>query len=165
MKTISNLKKIMNEIIPADDYQHRNGFSNHRIIDKLNLDEKSYIEDELIRKLDDIYDSLIVETLAYMKSIKALPLLYNFLNCDSNALSKIILATSIFEINNDMKMINIAIWNFKCLQNIYQQISAFYYLNKFKNEKTNDIINEFIDSSNELIAFNAKRALEISKLV
>ena len=118
-------------------------------MDKLSLEEKSYIEDELIRKLDDSYDSLIIETLAYMKSIKALPLLYRLLNDDFNALSKIITATSIFQINNDLKMIDIVVCNFNCLDDTYQQISAFYYLNQFKNEKTNDIISRLIDSSNE----------------
>ena len=91
---MSDLKKIMNEIIPVDDYKHRNGFSNHKKVDRLSLEEKSYIEDELIRKLDDSYDSLIIETLAYMKSIKALPHLYRLLDDDFNALSKIIIAAN-----------------------------------------------------------------------
>ncbi len=160
---MSDLKKIINEIIPVDDYKHRNGFSNHKIVDRLSLEEKPYIEDELIRMLDNEYDSLIIETLAYMKSIKALPLLYQLLDDDFNALSKIIIATSIFGINNDLKMIDIVICNFKCLEDTYQQICAFYYLNQFENEKTNDIINSLIVSSNELVAYNAKRALKMSE--
>jgi len=146
---MSDLNEIMRELIPQNDYHHRNGFSNHKIVDKLSLEEKSYIEDELIRMLDNAYDSLIIETLAYMKSIKALPLLYRLLDDDFNALSIIITATSIFQIKNDLKMIDIVICNFNCLDDIYQQISAFYYLNQFKNEKTNDIISRLIDSSNE----------------
>ncbi len=161
---MSDLSEIMRELIPQNDYHHRNGFSNHKIVDKLSLEEKSYIEDELIRKLDDSYNSLIIETLAYVKSIKALPLLYRLLDDDFSALSKILIATSIFGINNDLKMIDIVICNFECLEDAYQQICAFYYLNQFENEKTNHIIYSLIDCSNELVAYNAKRALKMSEM-
>ncbi len=64
------------QLIPPSDYQHRNRFSNNLLIDILKTYEKESIEERLIEMLDSDNDLLIVETLAYMKSTKALPILY-----------------------------------------------------------------------------------------
>jgi hypothetical protein len=67
-----DINKIISEIIPPDDYQHRNGFSNEHLIDKLSEDEKFKVETELINLLKKTPDMLIVDTLGYMKSERAL---------------------------------------------------------------------------------------------
>jgi hypothetical protein len=62
-----NIETIIKEIIPPDDYQHRNGFCNESYIDKLNDLEKIQVEDELINMFQKSDDLLIADTLAYMK--------------------------------------------------------------------------------------------------
>jgi hypothetical protein len=70
------IEKLLREIIPPADYQHRNGFNNIPLIDKLTDDEKLQLENALIRELtvdlDREPDDLIIETLAYLKSQKSL---------------------------------------------------------------------------------------------
>jgi len=46
-----DIEKIVAEIIPPSDYQHRNGFNNVPLIDKLSDDEKRGVQDALIYKL------------------------------------------------------------------------------------------------------------------
>ena len=74
-----NIDKLINEVIPPKDYQHRNGFNNIPIIDELTANEKQLLEEALIRKLQSEaakeIDTLIVETLAYLKSVASLPIL------------------------------------------------------------------------------------------
>lgn len=140
-------------------YHHRNGFSNTQIIDKLNNQERVLVEDALLNKLLSKSDMLIVETLAYMKSLKSLPILVNLLMQCSDAMCKIIIATSVFEINNSDEMIAVGVDAFNNLDNTYQKISAFYYLRKFKNEATDAIIREYTLSSDYLLSYNAKQAL------
>lgn len=161
-----DIEKLINTIIPPADYQHRNGFSNSNIINQLNENEKQLVEDALINKLlGRTDDTLIIETLAYLKSEKALPLLYDSLEHCSDAMAKIITAASIFEINNDNTMIDLSINSFKQLDNskdayyIYKLVPAFYYLVKFRNSKVNNLIEEYTTHKEYLISCNAKQAL------
>ena len=161
-----NTETLINRIIPPADYQHRNGFSNTDIIDKLSEQEKKLMEDALINMLmtkND--DTLIIETLAYLKSVKSLPFLYEFLKNNSDTMSKIIVSTSIFAINQDNDMVDIAITSFKNLENtkdsyyVYKLITAFYYLIKFNKPEVNEIIKEYLNHKEYLLSYNAKRAL------
>lgn len=161
-----NIEKLIDKIIPPSDYQHRNGFSNIHVIDLLNVHEKKLVEDALINMLmTKTDDTLIVETLAYLKSVQSLPILYKFLENCSDSMAKLIVATSIFEINKDDNMIDVAIRSFKHLDNntdayyAYKLISAFYYLIKFDNLEANRIIEEYINHKEYLISYNAKQAL------
>jgi len=166
MNISRDLEKLINEIIPPDDYQHRNGFSNTRIIDKLNNQERTLVEENLISMLSDKTDILIVETLAYLRSQKSLSILYTLLDKNIGT-SSIIIAASIFQINKDNQMLEIAIKAFKGLEktkdaySVYKLIPMFYYLRKFKNEATNAIINEYTNHSDYLLSCNAKQALEL----
>lgn len=166
-----NISNLVNKVIPPSDYQHRNGFNNIPIIDKLLEDEKRLLEKALIQKLqsDAIkeIDTLIVETLAYLKSILSLPVLYNLLEICKVDILKLEIATAIFEINHDAKMIDIAINSFKEIDKIkdayyvYEISGAFIYLAKFKNRKTKQLITEYASHPDYLISYNARQALEI----
>jgi len=61
-----DIEKIVAEIIPPSDYQHRNGFNNVPLIDKLSDDEKRGVQDALIYKLlfesEKEIDTLVIET-------------------------------------------------------------------------------------------------------
>jgi hypothetical protein len=152
------------EIIPPNDYQHRYEFNNHNLIDKLTNDEKKEIENALIEKLVAIpEDILIVETLSYIKSEKAIPAMnYSLKNCKIE-IQKIIIAVSIYKINKDDEMIDVAIKAFKRIANKWDLIISFCYLKPFDSPKINEIIQEYIDHREYLVSYNAKRALGIIK--
>lgn len=103
-----NISKLLNDIIPPNDHQHRNGFTNKHIIDALIPKDKVQIEAELISMLQKKTDMLIVETLSYMKSDKSLSLFYELLENPGDEMARIIIAVSIFEINQDEKLFELA---------------------------------------------------------
>src|SRR5688572_26224396 len=131
-----DFEKLILEIIPPSDYSHRNGFSNIHILDKLSLNEKQTVEDLLINKLIiqslDRPDHLIIETLGYLKSIKSISILKKLLDKSSNLMDRILLASTIYEINGDPSMSDIAIDSFNSFDKknayyIYDITQAFYY--------------------------------------
>jgi hypothetical protein len=167
-----NIDKLVNEVIPPSDYQHRNGFNNIPIINKLTKKEKQLLENALIEKLlleldNKIPDTLIVETLAYLKSRASLSMLKKILENCGDVMIKLKVATSIFEIDQDVKMVDVALNSVNQMDNkkdayyIYKLSSAFYYLAKFKNERTKQFIEEYTSHPEYLIAYNAKQALSM----
>lgn len=161
-----DIENFLKEIIPPADYQHRDGFSNSDMIDRLNEYEKELVGDALINKLlGQTDDTLIVETLASLRSEKSLPLLYDFLERCSDLMSKIIVAVSIFKINNDNDLVFTAIASFKQLDDtkdpyyVYKLIPAFYYLVKLRSIKVRNLIEEYTEHKEYLISYNAKQAL------
>ena len=159
MSTSKNIERLISKIIPPEDYQHRNGFSNEHLIDKLNVEERGVIENELIKRLQEKADMLMVETLSYMKSDKSLITLYELLENLDNEVSIIITASSIFDINQDLKMIEVAKTSFRGLTDKYQLIATFHYMMKFKNSEILKLIKEYTKDSDYLISYNAKQVL------
>ncbi len=167
------IEKLINEIIPPSDYEHRAEFNNEPILDKLTANEKRLVEDELIclllNEADGNIDTLMVETLAYLKSEKSLPVLKSLLKDGIGDMTMLIIASSIFEISGDNKMVDIAISSFKNISRrkdsyyIYGLIPAFYYLAKFKNPEINKIIEEYTNHKEYLVSYNAKRYLDLFK--
>lgn len=163
-------EKKVDEIIPPMDYQHRNGFSNIQLINELTHNEKEKLEHILIKKLiftnDEEIDILIVETLAYLKSKISLPILKDLLTKCSDEMCKLIIATSIYDIDKgSSNMIDIAINSIKKMDNIndayyvYKLASAFYYLAKFRNTRINHIIKDYTEHKEYLVSYNAKKHL------
>ena len=162
-----NVDKLLADIIPPNTFQHRNEFSNTQIIDALNPEEKGLLEGALIDRLSKEPDLLIVETLAYLKSQKSLPVLYSLLDNISGESARIIASVSIHEINKDLRMLDVAISAFRELEKIkdtnftYRLLPVFYYLRKFKNQITDEIIREYTSHPDYLLSYNAKRALSM----
>lgn len=160
-----DINKIVSEIIPPDDYQHRNEFSNEHLIEKLSEEEKSKVETELINLLQKTPDTLIVETLGYMKSEKALSVLYELLEKSDEGIAKLILVSSIYEITKNKELVEIAITSFKGLENpkdayyVFRVIPAFYYLAKIHEPEIVRLLEEHTKHSEYLISYNAKQAL------
>lgn len=153
-----NLEQLFNNIIPPSDYKHRNGFSNAVIIDRLDAATRELIEDKLIDEISGgSNDALIVETLAYLKSDKSLPLLYELLETRPYPIYRLVMATFIYEINKDPNLIDIAIAESGNITNKWDLINIFYYLSKFNNVKTNEVIGNYINDKDFLISYNAKR--------
>jgi len=164
-----DIDKLVNEVIPPRDYQHRNGFNNIPIIDELTENEKQLLEKALIQKLqseaEKEIDTLIVDTLAYLKSVGSLQVLKNLLEVSNDIVIRLRIATAIFEISQDAEMVDIAVSLVKEMDNkkdayyVYKLTSAFYYLAKFKNEKTEQLLKEYSSHPEYLISYNAKQAL------
>jgi hypothetical protein len=80
-------------------------------------------------------------------------------------MEKLIIASSMFEINQDNDMVDIAIRAFRQLDNkkdayyVYKLTSAFYNLAKFNNPAVVEVIKEYVDHKEYLVSYNAKRAL------
>jgi hypothetical protein len=166
-----NIDKLVSEVIPPGDYRHRNGFNNIPIIDELTENEKQLLEKALIQKLqsetDKEIDTLIVETLAYLKSIASLQVLKNILKVSNDVVIRLRIATAIFEISQDAEMVDIVVNLVKEMDNkkdayyVYKLTSAFYYLAKFKDKKTDQLIKEYASHPEYLISYNARQVLEI----
>ncbi|TXK71252.1 HEAT repeat domain-containing protein [Mesonia sp. HuA40] len=85
-----SIEQLIKELIPPNDYQHRNGFSNEHIVLSLTEKEKLEVESTLIEMLEDKEDDLIGETLTIMKSTDSLPTLQKRLNLTNSSTMKII---------------------------------------------------------------------------
>lgn len=164
-------QRLIQEIIPPKDYKHRNGFNNVPILERLTRIEKEQLEvaliDMLVRGFETEIDILIVETLSYLQSQKSLPILKRlFDNCEDETI-KLKIASSIFEISKNEKIVDEAIAIFNQIKNNDPKnpyyngwlIDALYQLSKFKNERTNGIIRQYINDKDYLIGYNAKRFL------
>jgi hypothetical protein len=157
---MTNIRELIDKIIPPVDYQHRNGFSNDNIIDKLSDEDKNNVELELVNLLSKYNgDTLIVETLAYMNSHKSLDSLYKILNSVNTASDKIIIASSIYKISQDKAMVDIALNAIKTITDKNSLISLFYYLTNMQSNVLNEYIAQFKSDSDYLLSYNAKRAL------
>ena len=168
-----NTDQIISQIVPPADYQHRNGFNNIPILEKLSIVAKQEVEKALIEKLklqpSSHLDGLIIETLGYLKSERSLTLLNDLLGKEINDTLKLLIAATIFEINSDDKMVDIAIEAFNKMDNkkdsyyVYKLTSAFYDLLKIDHQKTIHLVSQYINHSEYLISYNARRALELKK--
>ena len=156
-----DLTKLINDIIPyPDDREHRDGFGNEDIIDKLTDEERKEIENLLLDKLEARpNDLLIVTTLGYMKSKSSLDRLYELLNKEDRQGSKIIIASSIYEIQPDDKLVDIALAAGETLTNWWDLTSIFHYFAKFKNKRTDDFVRQYFTHKDYLVSYNAKRAV------
>ena len=157
---MDDINKLVNKIIPYPaDREHRDGFSNEKIIDSLSEEERGQVETALIHKLSQQSDDLlIVTTLGYLKSHKSLDILYGLLN-NAKSIAMVIIASSIYEIAKDEKMIAIALEACEPLTNWWDLTGVFYYLAKFKNQRTDDFIRKYFDHKEYLVAYNATRAM------
>ncbi len=161
-----DIQDILRRVIPPNTRDYREGFQNNQIIDQLNDLEKSALETALIAMLPVTKDPLIIETLAYMKSSNALPALYDKLVTlpDMNLTT----AVCIFEINADSAMIDVALDAARKIASRtdpyrkFSLIYIFFPLSKFKHQKINAFIEQFINDDDFLIAYNAKRFLGLT---
>ncbi len=160
----SELKSLIDKLIPPSDYQHRNGFSNEALLNSLTIKEKVIVEDVLIDRLiqDKGLDDLIIESLAILKSQKAVPVLRERIVNASDEF-KIIISTAIFEITKEKDVYEIAKEAFKRIEankdgyhNI-RIVQMFYYLGRLMSPEINEIISGFTDHPDYIVSYNAKR--------
>lgn len=159
---VRTIEQLIKELIPPNDYQHRNGFSNEHIVLSLTEKEKLEVERTLIEMLEDKEDDLIGETLTIMKSTDSLPTLQKRLNLTNSSTMKIIWASYINEIKNgDEKMKEIALSEMDKVSEKYSRIGIFHHLAKFRDDRINNKIRNFINHKDYLTAYNARTSLGI----
>lgn len=157
-----NISELIKTIIPPADYEHRNGFNNEPYLDSLSESERGLVEDELIKMIEFSDDSLIAETLAYLKSTKSLKILNKKLDSIIHPREKIKFAASIFKINPcDHKMADIAYDLLLRTSDTYDLIAIFYYLTIFNDSRINEKIKCYFNSKDILISYNSKRAMDL----
>ena len=160
---MTDIDLLIKKIIPTDNYQYRNGFSNEHIILSLSDFEKKAVEERLLILIEKNDDTLIGETLILLKSSSALPYFYKKLESSSNPVSTIIWASYINDLKEgDKEMKDISLKAFKKINDKYSLISIFHILSQFRDKNINDFIYRYIDNKDYLIAYNARAALGIN---
>ena len=103
--------------------------------------------------------------IAYLNSKDSIGLLREILDGCNIPSIQLVVATSIFEISHDDIMIEYAINAVKKMDNKddsyrkFRLINSFFYLAKFNNKRTEDLIKSFVADVDFLISYNAKRML------
>jgi len=158
---MANITRLIKNIIPyPDDREHRDGFSNEAIIAGLSGQERKQVESLLIGMLSKRPDDLlIVTTLGYLKSHKAVPILNKLLNETKFLPGKVIIACSLYEISKDDALIDMALETTAPLKKWWDLIDLFYYLAKLKNKKSDDFVRSYFNHEEYLVSYNAKRAM------
>lgn len=164
-----NIDRLLNQVIPyPDNRENRDGFNNEELIDQLNSEAKDLLVYGLLEKLSEKPDDLlIVETLGYMKSKKAMEPLKRLLEESSNDYVKICIVSNLYKISPDQSLIDIAMNSFENIANLPMNyfnnrstlINSFYCMVIFNNEKANSLIKTFFDNTDYLVSYNAKRSL------
>ena len=152
--------ELIREILPPADYQQRNGFTNDSIILSLSEQEKVAVEKKLITILKFSDDTLIGETLAFMKSKDSLPSLRKKLSQTSKPVLRILWSSYINQIKEgDQEMKDIAFEEFKRVRGKYSLIPLFWTLKSFCDERINERIGKYINHKDSLVSYNARVAL------
>lgn len=159
-----NIEEKLKKIIPPADREHREGFSNHQLIDGLTVNEKKIVEQKLIEMLYKTNDILIVETLSYMNSIKAIDAFKYALEINPYPVQKIMISVAIYKLDSDNKMIEVALNELKKVTSKWSLIFAFRPLAEFNSDRINKEIMKFTTHSDFLIAHNAIESLKISTI-
>ncbi len=160
-----DINELYEKIIPPSTYEYRRDLDNTVIIDGLNDKDKKKLEELLITDLKENDDILIIETLAYLNSKKAINIFLEKLNSTTNPVDKIMISHFIYKLDDTKKdMIEIAYNSFKLIdENSNAKITMFYYLSYFKNEKLNTLIREYFNHDDYLISNNAKKAIKLQR--
>ena len=127
------------------------------LLDNLSADELNTAEAELIQSAN-LGDSWQIIGLGHIKSVKALPTLYKLLDQSEKGM-KVTIAHSIFQINNDQKMVDTVLNETPNITSQYELINILYMLPDFKDERTFTLLDNFRFDKEYLVAYNATQAL------
>lgn len=165
MNIKETLLKLIIPPIERPDGKDREWFNNEEILSNLNKKELLIVEEQLIEILKTSDDILIPQTLIKLKSKASIPVMLEKLESIKDSFQKIIWASFINEINNgNEEMENIAFIEFKKLEFVYGvQGLIFYDLIKFKSERINKLIEEYVDHKYFLVAHHAREVLNDNK--
>ena len=160
---MENIDKLLAKIIPPPTREEREGFTNTKILSELTAEELKIIEGRLINMLNTNDDYLIADTLVYLNSVDSLDTMRFRLGQANTAAERIRWAGFIYEINkDDPEMEQIAFKEFQGFEFIYGIDSIIFdHLIKFNSPRINELIKEFVDHKYFLVAYHAKRVLNL----
>lgn len=161
MEINENLLKQIIPPITRPDGKDREGFDNDEILTKLSKEELIIVERQLIEMLKLSDDTLIPQTLIKLESLDSIPIMLEKLELIKNPFYIITWASFINEIKNgDKEMEKIAFKAFEKLEFIYEiQGPIFHDLIKFKSERINNLIINFVGHKYFLVSHHAKLVL------
>lgn len=160
-------EELLKKIIPITSRpggKDREWFNNDEILSKLDKEELKIVEQGLIKMLKTDNDILIPQTLIKLKSLDSIPTLLKKLESIEDSFEKITWASLINEIQDgDSEMEKIAFEQFQKLEFIYEiQGPIFHDLIKFKSERIDNLIKEFVEHKYFLVAHHAKLVLNFN---
>lgn len=156
----TDLARIIETLIPNKKVRQGDLIVNTQKIDSLAEDLRLDVELELLNKVKEEEDLLILETLVYMNSEGVISILEDMIN-ESSSIDSIIYISLLFRLGHgSVKLENTAYNNFLKVKDKYSLISLFYYLTDINSPKINDKIKEYTKSRDVLLSHNSKKALE-----
>jgi hypothetical protein len=153
----NNLDIFRKEFLEANTWAQRNNGVPLDLLDNLTDEELKIAEIELI-KVVSLKDNWPIVGLGHIKSKDALPILYDLLDKSKSSM-KVTIAHSIFQICQDSKMIDIVLETMPRITNQYELIDVMYYLPDFKDKRVTELLNNYRNHKEYLVAYNATRYL------
>jgi len=154
-------EKFIEQIIPkfyGSNWKEREWFDNTSILEELSLEELKLVEKLLIKKMEKDDDQLIPETLVKIRSNDSVLFMLRKISLMNDPFEKIVWASFINDIMEGHKEAEKIAYNeFQRLEFIYEiQGSIFIHLKKFKSQRINSHIENFIDHKYSLVSHHAK---------
>lgn len=153
----NNLEIFRREFLNANTWAQRKDGIPLYLLDKLSNEERKVAESELIAALST-GDTWPIMGLGHIKSTAALPTLYSLLSKTFKQI-KVTLAHAIFQICADPLMIDISLDEMAQLSQWHELIDLLYLLPDFRNKRTDQLLQDFRNHPEYLVAYNATRAL------
>lgn len=155
------MKQQLEQIIPPPTREAREGFSNQSIIDSLSLQEKSVLEAQLLNLLKNSLevDTLVVDTLVYMGSSGAVPLIEKKLKTESNSFIFFSLGLSLYKLSGNEVVVGEMVRRLKTLTSKFEIISGLNCLAATRSKKAILAIQEFSNHPSSTVAVVAKNHL------
>jgi hypothetical protein len=164
MNMPSAYQNFLKSFLHPDQYERRDG-TPLDLLDKLLPEEKLNAEKELLKRLDG-RDDWIIEGLGHLKSKAALPKLYELLRKKWRRTIRAIIATAIWNICNDQKMLKVVLessyYSFFAAYNPfyeYAMIDVVLCLAQFPQKEARLRLEELASNEYYLISYNAKAAI------
>ncbi len=153
----NNLDIFRKEFLEANSWAQRKDGVPLDLLDNLTSEELQAAEIELI-KVVSLKDNWPIVGLGHIKSKDALPTLYDLLDKSKGSM-KVTIAHSIFQICQDNKMTEIVLETMPGITNQYELIDVLYYLPDFKDKRITELLNNYRNHKEYLVAYNATRFL------
>lgn len=153
----NNLEIFRNELLNANTWEQRKDGVPLYLLDKLSDNELKTAETELIKAVNP-GDTWMIIGLGHIKSKDSLPVLYRLLPKTRKNI-KVTIACSIYKICQDRNMIDIILEETPRIISSIDLIDILYLLPDIKDKRVTELLNNFRNHKEYLIAYNAARAL------
>lgn len=152
-----NLDIFRKEFLNANSWAQRKDGVPLYLLDNLTSEELKTAENELINAIS-LGDNWPIVGLGHIKSKDALPVLNNILKKSKGAM-KVTIAHSIFQIGQDVKMIEVVLDTMPGITNPYELVDILHYLPDFNDKRTIGLLQRYREHNDYLVAYNATRYL------